>query len=283
LRSLLELDPATPEYEIVVVDNDRDCSAKEIASMDASAPIHYYVEPIRNISGARNLALSKARADLVAFIDDDERASSDWLARLYSTLRSTKADAVVGPVQHEFEYPPPRWLADCGFFDYPVTATGTKIPLEMTRTSNALVKKSCIASLPYAFDVSLGLSGGEDTDLFRRIIAQGYKCVADAEAIVFERVSQSRMALRWLLRRNFRYGNDKLHAFRREHRTIGYIAGQICIAALKTPYRLLVCACLMPIDRAGAVRSLLKSSYWFGVFSAGIGVTFQEYRADSSR
>ena len=97
---------------------------------------------------------------------------------------------------------------------------------------------------------------------------------------MFEWVPQSRMALRWLVRRNFRSGNDKLNGYRRERRSIGFIAAQICIAALKSPYRLLISACLLPFDRAGSVRSLLKASSWMGMLSAGFGFTFQEYRTN---
>ena len=91
-----------------------------------------------------------------------------------------------------------------------------------------------------------------------------------------------RMKLGWLVRRNFRYGNDKLHSFRREGRGAAYVGGQLLLAALKSPYRLLASICLIPFDRVEAVRSLLKSSFWVGVVSAGVGFKYEEYRSGPS-
>ena len=42
----------------------------------------YAVEPERNIALARNRALSLARGEKLAFIDDDEMASPFWLSTL---------------------------------------------------------------------------------------------------------------------------------------------------------------------------------------------------------
>jgi succinoglycan biosynthesis protein ExoM len=53
----------------------------------------------RNISVARNACLDAATAPLVAFIDDDEVASPEWLVALVGTWESSNADVVLGPVQ----------------------------------------------------------------------------------------------------------------------------------------------------------------------------------------
>jgi glycosyltransferase involved in cell wall biosynthesis len=48
---------------------------------------------------ARNACLDAATAPLVAFIDDDQVASPEWLVALVGTLESSNADVVLGPVQ----------------------------------------------------------------------------------------------------------------------------------------------------------------------------------------
>ena len=61
-------------YSVVIADNDRAQSAKEIvaecATLDLS--VKYCHEPEQNIALARNRALENATGDFVAFIDDDE-------------------------------------------------------------------------------------------------------------------------------------------------------------------------------------------------------------------
>ena len=50
-----------------------------------SLQITYVHAPARNISRARNACLALATAPLIAFIDDDEVASPQWLAALMDT------------------------------------------------------------------------------------------------------------------------------------------------------------------------------------------------------
>src|SRR4051812_35988309 len=76
------------EISVVVADNDREQSAKitvESFAAKSQIPITYCCEPRRNIALARNKALEYARGDFVAFIDDDEFPSADWLLLLFKT------------------------------------------------------------------------------------------------------------------------------------------------------------------------------------------------------
>ena len=73
----------------MVVDNDARESARSIVqswSERSRVPIAYMVEPRQNIALARNASVALATGDLVAFVDDDEEPSSDWLCRLYEVL-----------------------------------------------------------------------------------------------------------------------------------------------------------------------------------------------------
>jgi GT2 family glycosyltransferase len=106
-------DPA-PELRAVVVDNDREASARAVcdAALDALPfPLVYAIEKRRGIPQARNaaLALSLRGADFAAFLDDDEVPEPDWLAELLAAQAASGADAVVGPVVRAFEAPVPQW------------------------------------------------------------------------------------------------------------------------------------------------------------------------------
>jgi len=84
-----------------VVDNDTPQSARSVVESwekRLSVPIAYGVESRQNIAVARNASVAMATGGLVAFIDDGEEPSTDWLWKLYETLIEYEVDGVVGPV-----------------------------------------------------------------------------------------------------------------------------------------------------------------------------------------
>ena len=111
--SLLAVEP-TWIIRVIVADNDETPSALDIVeatARDCSLSVTYLHAPGRNISGARNACLDAATAPLVAFIDDDEVASPEWLAALVGTLEISNADVVLGPVQAVYRQTVPAGYA----------------------------------------------------------------------------------------------------------------------------------------------------------------------------
>jgi glycosyltransferase involved in cell wall biosynthesis len=109
-----------PRLEIVVVDNapvdDLNRDVVQKATADATGPIRYVVEERPGLSWARNAALTAAETDVVAFIDDDERADRMWateIARAF--LEHPEAGAVSGMVlPAEIESPAQEWFERYG-------------------------------------------------------------------------------------------------------------------------------------------------------------------------
>src|SRR5947207_1635746 len=69
-------------YAIVVADNDYAESGRSVTREFADRlhiPVTYCVEPKQNIALARNRALEDTCGDFVAFIDDDEFPTEQWL------------------------------------------------------------------------------------------------------------------------------------------------------------------------------------------------------------
>jgi succinoglycan biosynthesis protein ExoM len=115
------------DYSIVVADNDAEESAKQVVTdfaRNSSAEMIYCVEPTPNIALARNKVLSRSRGDYLAFIDDDEFPSEDWLLVLLKTCKTHRVDGVLGPVKPHFEVEPPKWLIKAGFYDRATHDTG---------------------------------------------------------------------------------------------------------------------------------------------------------------
>ena len=87
---------------VVVADNDPDGSAASLIERlrsEAPVPLTYAHAPIPGVATARNVGLAATDAALIAFLDDDEAASTGWLAALLSAQAKTGADVLFGPIR----------------------------------------------------------------------------------------------------------------------------------------------------------------------------------------
>jgi len=191
-------------YEIVVADNDSAESARgvvEAFSAEGGPAIVYGLQPEQSISLARNLSVSLAKGEFVAFVDDDEEASADWLGRLYHSLIGSNADGVFGPVVYTFDEGSPAWARRGRLFRRPNdNRTGDEIDWRVAATGNALLRRHVLSELDGPFRPEYG-AGGEDKDLFRRAIARGRAFVWCAEAVCYEPVPPERTRIGFQLRR----------------------------------------------------------------------------------
>lgn len=280
LYSLSQLNEDTPPFEVIVVDNDVERTAEPIVieARKNGLPVTYLEEPEKNISMARNRAIINARARLIAIIDDDEWADPAWLANLYTEMIAHDADAVFGPVVHEFTTSPPQWLTELDFFHYRTPKSGTELTWSQTRTSNVLMTRSIIKCWPQPFDPALGLEGGEDSDLFSRMIDKGYRLVSAENAIVYETVSPDRMKFGWLARRFFRNGvtTERIVAPRlsRVERCVR-CAKKSIEALVRTVLGIVICS--YSTDRG--IRQFFLAIFCLGIMYRSLGFSFREYAA----
>lgn len=194
--------------EIVVVDNDVEKSGKstcdEFHGRERDIVNQYHMNGERNLSAVRNTSIEKANGDLLAFIDDDEWAETNWISSLVAAINQYDADAVFGKVNVIYPDSSPAWIADGDMFGKDHHATGTV--LKKGATSNAILKSHWVNSEGFRFDAIFGKSGGEDTDFFHRIAKAGGKLVFDNNAIVSEVVEDHRLNLDYLKKQNIRIG-----------------------------------------------------------------------------
>jgi len=198
-------------FEVIVTDNDYLRSGEKVVEQAKAVfqakeiPLTYLVEPIQNISLARNRGIRAARGKYIAFIDDDERASSHWLTNLYKTIVETEADGVWGPVIPDIPNTFPEWMRRSQLFQRP-TQKDKSVMTEGMRTGNALLKRALLGMREGPFAEEFGRTGGEDSDLFLWLLKQGFKFVWAARAEVTEQLEEHRRYLRWHLRRAYRGG-----------------------------------------------------------------------------
>ena len=195
--------------EIVVVDNDPQASSREQIQRlaeEASVPIIWRHAPRPGVATARNEGLTATSAPLIAFLDDDEAASPDWLAALLSAQTATGADAVFGPIRG-------RAPDGTGWAQpYLERFFGREGPAETQLIDapygcgNALLVRATALPGDAPFNIAADQSGGEDDALFAALAARGGRFGWAADAWVDEFAPPHRATLRYALTRAFAYG-----------------------------------------------------------------------------
>ena len=284
LRSLCHLDAATPSYEVIVVDNDaaRTGEPAVCQARTEGLAVQYLVESVRGIARARNRSLQPARGEYVAFIDDDEEAHPRWLLELWTEVTRAGVDGGFGPVVPRFSEGTPRWLIDGGFFERPRFPTGTVLAGKGTRTGNALVRRDRLMALQGPFDECYDLTGGEDSDLFIRMVDGGCRFIAVDAAIVYEHLLPARTTARWLLQRRFRTGmssarldNAGMSPRTRRQRRLRHLAWAVRWG--------LQGILLFPVSRISGFQRLTNAARDLGRFAMLSGFTYRPYEHDSWR
>jgi succinoglycan biosynthesis protein ExoM len=196
-------------FSAVVVDNDCAESARDIVNRvgkEVQYQIEYYVEPQQNIALARNKTVLNAQGDYIAMIDDDEVPIGEWLFLLFKTLRSCKADGVLGPVRPAFSSHAPQWLIRSSLCERPSYPTGTILPSGQTRAGNVLLDRRIFDDGKNLFEEQFGKTGGEDMAFFHRRVEEGFIFVWCEEAPAYEYVPPERCLLSFHLKKYIRIG-----------------------------------------------------------------------------
>jgi len=208
LHGIAELSvPSGYRIEVRIVENDAEERARDqVHEWTARTGIttRYAVQPERNIALTRNRALDMGAADWFAFIDDDEVPATDWLERLLDVARQQHSDAVFGNVVPELPPDAPQWLTDGGYLHKRVEPSLGDDLWQGARTANALVRGHWLHQR--RFRVDYGRSGGEDTELFRRMVMAGAKLGWAPDARAREAIRPEQCGLPWLYRRHYRSG-----------------------------------------------------------------------------
>jgi succinoglycan biosynthesis protein ExoM len=260
---------------ILVIDNDASPTAKEaIEEFRARTTVEteYRHAPGGNISIARNAALKGTPTRWLAFLDDDEYASTDWLANLVRFREGVTA--VFGPCEAIYADSAPSWVKIGDYHSNRIS--DRKRPIDTGYTSNVLIDMDFVRRHALAFDPALGRTGGEDTMFFHAIYSKGGALRYAADAVAYEEVVKSRLNIGWVWRRRYRAGQVYAMMFRRfdrsAYRRIAWTAAPKILACL-------IMAGATIYAPAHALWWLMRGTFHCGVLSYGLGASvLQEYR-----
>lgn len=183
--------------EYLVIDN---CPASD-ATMELVKnypKVRYVREDVPGSSAARNRALREAKHEFVAFTDDDAAPDPNWLRSLLQNFSDPRVMCVTGLVMPlELETEAQEWFerySPHGRGFYRLVFDGATInPLIVAPvgvSASMALRKSAIDFIGL-FDEDLGAGtptvGGEDCELFARILRSGYRIVYEPRALSWHR------------------------------------------------------------------------------------------------
>ncbi len=166
-----------PDFEVLVVDQSDPAAANDVLREFASdARLRHHVTASRGLSRARNEVLERARADVIAFTDDDCRVDSDWVRRVdeYFDARPEVAlgfGRVVAPAElHAKGYVATFEPEDAILREFPSPMAPWGIGACMVLRRDAVMRAG-------AFDPELGagspIPAGEELDFTIRVLGAG--------------------------------------------------------------------------------------------------------------
>ncbi len=283
VNMLLSLDKISPPpgtiFEVCIGDNDPQGGARQQVlsiSNKLNFSLSYIHSPTLGIPQVRNALLRHAldlRYTALIFIDDDEIVSHDWLDTLWTYYKKNRliVQAVHGPILPNFLIPPSNWLPIDLYSRDLKLPTGTE--LNLAATGNILIQLDFIREKELFFDERMALTGGSDTEYFYRFTQSGGVIHWCNEARVYEDIPQSRMTLKWLCRRYFRYGTSDIKFWRLNHSLLNtlfwgirraiwnFIKNVSLLLILNKPKHYYVRHCVLLTKTFGLLFGLLGYSY----------------------
>jgi O-antigen biosynthesis protein len=201
------------DLEILVVDNAPSSEASRLLVERRAGRVRYVREPRPGLDWARNRAIAEARGDVIAFTDDDVAVDPGWIRALVAAFGSDETVAAVtglvlpAELETEAQVIFERYRSfGRGFVPRRIAAAGGgSVALrhgaagDYGTGANMAFRRSLFERLG-GFDPALGAGtptrGGDDLEMFFRVLKEGLVLVYEPRAIVRHRHRRSIEALR---------------------------------------------------------------------------------------
>jgi glycosyltransferase involved in cell wall biosynthesis len=215
-----------PPYEVVVVDNNStDDTRAVIGRLVSGGVVRYASEPVQGLSHARNRGVATARADILAFTDDDVRVDPTWvrsIARAFAEYPDV--DMVGGRVEPEWEAEPPAWLPQAGYAPLALVDYGAE-PFRIAPAqprcligANVAIRRQALERL-HGFSARVqrvgdGIGSTEDHEFQMRLLEAGAAALYDPRVAVRAAVPRERLSKRY--HRAWHKGHGRFYALMRD-------------------------------------------------------------------
>jgi GT2 family glycosyltransferase len=166
-------------------------------------------------SGARNAGAAYGRGEIIAFLDDDARASAQWLTALLRHFSREDIVGVGGRIDPLWSAARPRWFPAEFGWAVGISYLGMPEDVQPVRnvwTASMAIRRSVFEAIG-GFREDFGKVGDvarpEDTDLCLRAAAAGGSWLYDPSGNVGHWIPAKRATFRYFARRCFHEGQGK--------------------------------------------------------------------------
>ena len=210
----VEVQDCSPEvFELIIIDNSTDKYAQKdfASSLDINCNHRYLTEVVPGLSRARNIGVKIARGRIVAFMDDDARASSSWISRIIEDFNDPEIGIAGGPVRPIWPSSRPVWLHPWLEGYLTILDRGDKKRRlnhdEWLAGTNVAFRRELLEKTGM-FDESLGRVGAlllsnEEINVSNKIKELGFHSLYDPGVEVYHHVHKERLSPAWIRKRVF--------------------------------------------------------------------------------
>jgi GT2 family glycosyltransferase len=186
--------------EIIIVDNDPSTGAT-LAVASSFPGVRYVPEPRPGLSVARNTGIRHCTSDLVAFTDDDVIVHSAWIGAVRRAFLGPQVAAMTGLVlpaelkswaQFAFQVAGLGWSWGYRVVDFDEqffnSMKDVGVPVWRIGAGANMAFRREVFTRVGLFDERLGAGAAgcsEDSELWYRLLAEGYRCRYEPSAVVY--------------------------------------------------------------------------------------------------
>jgi glucosyl-dolichyl phosphate glucuronosyltransferase len=231
IESILVQEVPHDYYELIVVDNNSTDHTREIVEQLSAKVknIHYVFEEKLGLSHARNCGWKEAQGTYVGYLDDDAKASPEWIRVALEISQQVFPVAFGGPYYPYYLSPKPAWYKD----EYGSWVQGTQSRFitknEYLVGGNLFIRRDLLEYLG-GFDPNLGMKGNllgyhEEIAFIEKVrLYQGDNCLYyDPRLRIEHLVRPEKMKWSWIVRQKYILARDYHYLFNSQKGPISII------------------------------------------------------------